>query len=72
MRDSSVVYINEALDYYFSLYFSFILGFLQLFFFHGFKVGIFDIASTQQIFSMQFNRFVHTLKSSRLGMGLLN
>ena len=33
MRDSSVVYINEALDYYFSLYFSFILGFLQLFFF---------------------------------------
>ena len=71
MRDSSVVYINEALDYYFSFIFHLFYAFFN-FFFYGFKVGIFDIASTQQIFSMQFNRFVHTLKSSRLGMGLLN
>lgn len=45
MRDSSIVYINEALDQF---YFSLILGYLH-FFFYGFKVGTFDIASTQQI-----------------------
>ena len=42
MRDSSVVYVNEALYYYFSFMFYYLP-------FYGFKVGTFDIASAQQI-----------------------
>ena len=76
MRDSSVVYVNEALDYCFTfichLFETFFISFFYYFFFYGFKVGTFDFVSPQQILSMQFNRFVHTLKSSQLGMGLLN
>ena len=47
MRDSSVVYVNEALCYYFSFICTFIFDFFHFFFFFdGFKVGTFDIAST--------------------------
>ena len=69
MRDQCCIH-KRGLRLLFQFFIYFRLS--STFFFYGFKVGIFDIASTQQIFSMQFNRFVHTLKSSRLGMGLLN
>ena len=68
MSDSCVVYVNEALYYYFSfifIYFS--LTFFIIYLFYSFKVGTFDMASTQQI-SIQFERFIHIFKSNQSGI----
>ena len=58
MSDSCVVYVNEILYYYFSFIFHLFFTFLIIYLFYSFKVGTFDIASTQQI-SIQFERFIH-------------
>ena len=67
MSDSCVVYVNEALYYYFTFIFTFIFDFFQ-FFFYGFNVSTIDIASTQQI-RIQFKRFIYTFKSNQSGIG---
>ena len=58
MSDSCVVYVNEILYYYFSFFFHLFFTFFFIYLFYSFKVGTFDIASTQQI-SIQFERFIH-------------
>ena len=58
MSDSCVVYVNEVLYYYFSFIFHLFFTFFIIYLFYSFKVGTFDIASTQQI-SIQFERFIH-------------
>ena len=58
MSDSCVVYVNEVLYYYFSFIFHLFFTFFIIYLFYSFKVGTFDIASTQQI-SIQFEQFIH-------------
>ena len=59
MSDSCVViYVSEVLYYYFSFIFHLFFTFFIIYLFYSFKVGNFDIASTQQI-SIQFERFIH-------------
>ena len=58
MSDSCVVYVNEALYYYFSFIFHLFCTFFIIYLFYSVKVGTFDIASIQQI-SIQFEWFIH-------------
>ena len=71
MSGSVVVYVIEALYYYFIFLFKIIFATVHFLLFHyNLNFGTFEIASTQRNQKIQFKRFVRKFRSNQSGISL--